>query len=324
MPTKMMTAVRPNDQDRVLRVVVASESRVHGSVMEQMFGVRHSFMAAEDSKDVHGALLYASGWFVIWLEGSEAGIEATLRRAGRDTRHARMRLIHRTRGHRALADKITLVTTQGADQPFDFARRIHAIASSGNSMTPAAIWHQLSAPCTLPPPGEAPRPKRGIAVMACDDNSSIDVLRKLGDRFASRVVYQRFADGNPASRDVGGAYVDLDLEGHSSRVQVISRRALGHRMVRESLANVKTLALLLGSRPEPAIELAASVALAANTAASMPDIQLVAPCELIARSVGEFLKRGARRPLPAEIVKLASSEIVDFLAVLADAEQVGA
>ncbi|MES2787251.1 MAG: BLUF domain-containing protein [Pseudomonadota bacterium] len=303
------------------RLVVASESRIEGSVMEELFTVRKRFLAADDSREVHAAVLHSSGWFVIWIEGPQLGVDAVIRRSMSDPRHAQQRIIHRSRGPRTLIDRLTLATTQGADRPADFGGRIRTIETDSPPPTAREIWERLSAPWTLGP--EATQSAFGaIALMGPDENSSIDVLRRLADRFGSRVVYQRFASDKPNSRDVGAAYVDLPMMGGlSTRVLVLSRKALAHRMVGDSLARVQSVVLMLGSRPAAAVELAGCVVAIANAGVALRSVQLVADGSVVVASVYEYLQASLTQPVPVEAVSIPQPFVVDFVAEIAGRHQ---
>src|SRR5207253_557465 len=157
---------RHDARAEVTRVVIASESRITESVMEELFVVRARFLAADDSKEVHAAVLYTSQWFVIWVEGPDDGVDAVLKRSAKDKRHAHLRVIHRSHGPRTLSERLTLASTQGSDLPFEFARRIHAVETASPALQPGTIWRRLSAPWTLGDPADiAAPPCRRLAVM---------------------------------------------------------------------------------------------------------------------------------------------------------------
>jgi hypothetical protein len=127
------------------------------------------------------------------------------------------------------------------------------------------------------------------------------------------MVYQRFATSDLATRDVGAAYVDLPIDGKPMRVQVLSRRALEHRMVRESLKGVHKLAVLLGPRPSSAIELADSVAGFVQATPNAPHINLLGECPEIARSVGEYLCQQLKRAIGSRITEATESRLLEVL-----------
>ncbi|MEP6789782.1 MAG: BLUF domain-containing protein [Ramlibacter sp.] len=300
----------------VARVILVSVSRVQGSVMQQLLQERNIISARGNEPGVRTALLHCSGWFVLWLEGEEMAIGKVVQRYLRDPRHAHQRELHRSHGTATLLEPMTVAATQGADTPADFARRIYRIKKDQDQSPagPAAIWEQLSAPCGLPfDAAVRPRVAGHMALVASDDPGSIEILRKLGERCLRRVVYQRFATGEQHSPDVGGAYVDIGPWTGVTRVQLLSRRALAHRMVRQSLARLQSLTLLLGSRPRAAVELAASVAAFMEAAALRPAIQLVTQCPEIASRVGELLVQGQQHAAPCAVVPVAENRLVDYL-----------
>ena len=119
-----------------------------------------------------------------------------------------------------------------------------------------------------------------------DSNGPIDVLRTLG---RGVVAYQRFANAHSRSSDVGVAYVDFRVSVRVRRVVLLSRRALGHELVRKSIAGIDSLVLLLGSRQAAGVELAQMVMSCLHTLPGRPVVHLVAPDEAAARPAAEVL-----------------------------------
>jgi hypothetical protein len=293
----------------VTRVLRASISRVSGSVMEELFEARER-AATEHIEGLHASLMYSSGWFLLWLEGSDEAVDLRLVRSSKKLRkHVQPRIIHRSKGVATLTEPMTVMTTQWPETPGEFARRIEAVEHARPAMEPREIWRRLAQPCAAAE-GE---PRRRVALVGADDTRSIDLVRKIADRFGVPMVYQRFANFDLSTRDVGAAYVDLLVEGEPTRVQVLSRRALGHRMVRESLKGVERLAVVLGSRPTAAIELADTVASFLKTTPHMPDVGLVGQCPEVARSVGEYLCRQAKRAIPGGLAQTTEAHVHEVL-----------
>ena len=59
----------------VTRVICASVSLVTGSVMDELFAIRNRVCGTTGRvPGVRGALLYASGWFIFWLEGEHEAV----------------------------------------------------------------------------------------------------------------------------------------------------------------------------------------------------------------------------------------------------------
>ena len=144
----------------VTRMVCVGVSRVEGSVMDQLFRIRNRHCESRAGARVRGALLYSSGWFVLWLEGPEAEVEAVLEAAALDPCAAHQKVIHRSRGPGFLSEPFAVVSTQGAEGPSAFGRRVYHFAREvelGIMHSPAEIWRYLSAPCLAAyEPGRAP------------------------------------------------------------------------------------------------------------------------------------------------------------------------
>jgi hypothetical protein len=293
----------------VTRVLRASLSRVSGSVMDELFAVRERAIN-EPVEGLRASLMHSSGWFLLWLEGSDEAVDTVIGRSSKKLRlHAQPRVIHRSRGPATLDEPFTILTTQWPETPADFARRIESVEHARQAVEPRELWRRLAEPCVM----DAVHPPRRIALVGTDDTRSIDFARKLAERFNAPMVYQRFANSDLATRDVGAAYVDLPIDGQTTRLQVLSRRALGHRMVRESLKGVQKLAVWLGPRPAMAIELADSVAGFVQSTSTVPEIDLVAQCAEEARSVREYLSRQFRRALPGRVAEATESQLVEVL-----------
>ena len=293
----------------VTRVLRASISCVNGSVMEALFECRQRALT-EPVEGLRASLMHTSGWFLLWLEGSDGAVDAVLKRSSKRLRlHAHPRVIHRSRGAGTLREPLTLLSTQWPEAPAEFARRIDAVERAHPAPEPAEMWRRLAEPCAL---GSGEPPRR-VALVAADDMHSIDLVRKLADRYGMPMVYQRFANSDVATRDVGAAYVDLPIEGQPTRLQVVSRRALGHGTVRESLKDVHKLAVLLGSRPATAIELADSVAGLLHAAPRVPHIDLVGESPETARSITAYLTRKLQRTLGSCVSEATESRLFEVL-----------
>lgn len=308
-PVLAAPGFHPANQMNVTRVLRASLSRVSGSVMDELFAARQRAVV-EPVEGLRASLMYSSGWFLLWLEGSDRAVDVVLKRSSQKLRlHAQPRVIHRSAGPATLKEPLTISTTQWPETPEDFARRIESVEHAQPHLEPREMWRRLAEPCTL---GTAPPPRR-IALVGADDTRSIDLVRKLADRFGVPMVYQRFASSDLSTRDVGAAYVDLPIEGEATRVQVLSRRALGNRMVRESLRTVEKLAVWLGPRPATAIELADSVAGFVQSAPAVSEIDLVGQCAEQARSVGEYLSRRFAREVTGRVAEATEADLLEVL-----------
>jgi hypothetical protein len=310
---KETTGDRPAE---VTRVICASISQVEGSVMDELLKIRNHNCGPDAAPPVRGALLYSRGWFVLWLEGDQAEVDAVIRKAAIDPRNAHQKEIHRSVGAPTLTEPLTLVATQGAEGPGAFGRRVYYFRKQwqqGLIQHPAAIWQYLSAPCTASDLHEC-QPDRHIALVSAEANGPIDLLRKLGEQFGSEVVYQRFARGMSHTSDVGVSYVDLPISGEVCRVQLLSRRALPHRMVRQTLVGTDSLVMLLGGRPAPAIELASAVAACVATLPTPPAICLVSDSDEIAATIGDMLRQQmASLTATPTLLRLPEAQLAQFI-----------
>lgn len=283
--------------------------------MDQLFELRRRVCAKSAAPAVKTAILYAGGWFVIWLEGPPSAVDAALARSARDARHAHHKVIHRSGGRATLTDALTLATTQVPDRPSDFARRIYGLKALAESQEPIALWRRLAAPCALPHhPGLNHAAGRCVALVASQDNHSIDWLTRLASRLGKRIVYQRFATSQWRRRDVGAAYLDIGTGREWTRVQVLSRGALELSVVRQSLNNLKSVVILTGNRPQATVDLVTAVTTFVKTIATSPPIHLVSE-----GGSAESLQSGARRGAPGpHMVQMSEQGFIRHLALLHD------
>ena len=156
-------------------------------------------------------------------------------------------------------------------------------------LQPQQVWRAFSEPCTLAGARPLLIPPR-VAVLASDGQRSIEVARRLADRFDHPLVYRRFAGARPGSRDVGAAYLDLPLPAALLRVLAVSRRAFAHPLVHESLRHAGRLTLLVGTQETRAMELAVGVAAFLGRADLRPAIELVAESPDVGSFVAGFLR----------------------------------
>jgi len=288
-------------------------SCVSGSVMSELFAARERALT-EPIEGLHASMLYSSGWFLLWLEGSDEAVDIVLKRTTKRLRiHTAPRVIHRSKGAPTLKEPLTLLSTQWPETQTEFGRRIESVEHMKPPLEPRDMWRLLAEPCALPNVQSVGDPIRRVALVGADDTRSIDLVRKLADSFGVPMVYQRFANSDAGTRDVGAAYVDLSIDGAPTRVQVLSRRALGHRMVRESLKGIDKLAVLLGSRPGSAIELADSVAGFVHASRHLPHIDLVGESQETARSLTEYLTGKSSRIAPSRVSHATEAHLFEVL-----------
>jgi twitching motility two-component system response regulator PilH len=263
--------------EAVTRAVVASVSRMEGSVMDQLLAIRNDICTPQRTR-VRSAFLYTSGWFIVWVEGDDEAVDEALKIAADDKRNEHQKILHRSRGPATLQERVIVATTQTPMRPTQFARWVMHMKHEGPQLEPQEIWNRLGAPCIIDSSRRpCTRPAQQFALVAADDHGPVDQLRKIGERFASPVIYQRFGLARSHSPDLGMAYVDVPAAAGAARVRVLTRRALAQASVRRSMPPVQAIVLLVGSRPAPAIELASCVADAVKNAATPPQVWLVGP-----------------------------------------------
>ncbi|MBA2964102.1 MULTISPECIES: hypothetical protein [Ramlibacter] len=298
-PTRPTAPTAQPDSETVTRIVRASRAQVQGSAMERLFAARQRVRGAGAIPGLCGAVLHVGGWYVLWQEGPPAAIEAALRPSRRSALHEPPRLVHRSTGPRTLREALAISTTQWAEAPEQFERRIEALRQVAADVQPAEIWRALSEPCNLGPVGDVPRGHCWVGLLASDDQSSIEIARRLAERCRRPLVYRRFADGEPGSNDVGTAYFDVAFRGRKLRVQAVARRAFGHELVHHSLRTPDRVALLVGDKARHAMELATGVVEFLRRATGAPRVDLVAGDAGVRSSVGDFL----RAHLPAGVTQ---------------------
>ena len=280
--------------------------------MTQLLSIRNNLAAPGTRARAKYAVLYTSGWFVLWLEGSDAVVDEALQRAAADSRNEHQKLLHRSHGPPSLRERVIVASTQTPLKPTQFARWILHMQAEGQSVEPVEIWNRLGAPCLLEISSQPqPRPAQHFAFIADDDHGPVDQLRKLGERYASPVIYQRFGVARSNSPDMGMAYVDVPVQAGAARVRVLSGRAMGRAAVRHSMPPHDALVLLIGNRPEATIQLATHLAQALRPFEKLPKVWLggatgepVAACVRLLAQVGVVaqdapLSGNARSDLPA-------------------------
>ncbi|MEJ6023933.1 hypothetical protein [Ramlibacter sp. PS4R-6] len=248
------------DDREVTRAVCASLSRVEGSVMQELLKLRNELVAPGARVRVKYAVLYTSGWLVLWVEGSEDAVRKAIARAAADPRNEHQKLLHFSRGPAGLADRVLVATTQTTLRPTQFARWVVHLIDEGAGMEPSEIWNRLGAPCLIDRSPQPQRPVQQYAFIAADDHGPVDQLRRLGEHFKSPVVYQRFGVAQHRSPDMGMAYVDVWVRRGPARIRLLSGAAMARSAVRHSMPPLDAIILLLGGRPLAVVELVTNVA----------------------------------------------------------------
>jgi hypothetical protein len=302
-----------NTPKPVTRAVCASVSRIEGYVIEEHLSIRND-ICTPGSLPVRYAFLYTSGWFILWVEGSDEGVTAAIERAAKDRRNHHQKLLHRSTGPASLRERVVVATTQTPMKPSQFARWVMQMKDDGPMLEPLEIWNRLGAPC-LVGALHAPcsRPSQQFALVVADDHGPVDQLRKIGERFHTPVIYQRFGLARRHSPDMGMAYVDVPTAQGAARIRVLTRRALAQDEVKQSMPRIDAMVLLVGTRPAPAIELTTSVAEAVRGISHAPQVWVVGPAGEPTESCTRLLERAG---VPAHRGPPAADGHVDLPALL--------
>ncbi len=264
----------------VSRLMGASVCRMPGSVVEHLLGMRAGICRLNARTGVRTAVLYSSGWFVQWHEGTREAVDDIWRRALTHPGHAHARVIHRSEGAPGLNEPLHIASLHNRDKPGDVARRLlrverqHEVELDGE---PAEIWSLLSAPCMLEPCDTALTvARRNVVAVTSEYTESVDLIKVIADRSRAPVSYQRFASGGAG--EAGAAYVDVAGSGYMTRLQALSRRALDNSMIKLSLCGMQSLVLLTGQRPHHASRLATAVASLLEGMAVRPNVRVIGTC----------------------------------------------
>lgn len=292
------TAAAGAKTHEVTRAVAASISRMEGSVMDQLLAIRNEICSYRRAR-VNYAAVYTSGWFIVWVEGSDDAVARALQALGSDPRNEHQKLLHKSRGPATLHERVVVATTQTPLRPTEFAKWVLHMKDQGRFMEPREIWNRLGAPCLVDRMGRpCTRPTQQYALVAADDHGPVDQLRRIGERFQTPVIYQRFGLARSHSPDLGMAYVDVPTGEGAARVRVLTRRAIAQASVRRSMPTVEALVLMVGNRPAAAIELATHVADTVRTLAEPPKVWLVGPAGEPTEACARLLERcGVRAQL---------------------------
>jgi hypothetical protein len=258
----------------VTRTVVACISRLDGPVMDHLLRVRNELTAPDAAAaSAKFAILYTSGWFVMWVEGSDEAVDYAVRRVALDPHNEDQKLLHRSRGRAGLRERVMVVATQTPLNPAQFSRWIAHMSDEGPSLEPVDIWQRLGAPCLIDSSTRpCRRPQQQFVLIAADDHGPVDQLREIGLKFSSPIVYQRFGLARRHSPDMGMAYVDFPVDAGAARVRVVSGRSMAQSAVRNSMPATDALVLITGNRPTAVVELSTHVADALKKLARKPQV----------------------------------------------------
>jgi hypothetical protein len=237
-----------------VRLVSASFWPAAGSPLGHLLALRQRLLQSAQARGVRLAVLHRAQWLVLWIEGTAGAVESAWQRIQRDPELEASRILHRSEGPAWLPEPVHIAAISRREEPRQVARQLAALADLPPAeVEPSRLWHQLAAPAAV-------APGRTVVLASAQEHDGIDLLRQVAQAHGSAVVYQRFAGADPAQIDSGAAYTDLLADcGCCTRVHVLSRRCLGHALVRDGLREVSDVLLLLGARAASAERLAGSL-----------------------------------------------------------------
>jgi hypothetical protein len=263
---------RPVPGETVDRVVCVSECRVQGSVFDEMHRIRERALPRNKADEVYAALLYQAGWFVEWIEGPAAGVDAVIHRAAGEPHHTNLRVLHRSRGPRRLTQPWSMAFRQDSEQSADFAARVAALAalSARQQLEPTDVWRRLSMPHSA---GPADRNHcQRVMVCSARGTQSFELVRWLGQTYDCHVTRQRLAGAYETVQDVANDYVDLPARRGAMprRVVAMARKGLQIGLFQAFLSDYSHVMLLLSGDSQHDMELVQLVIAACARLPSRP------------------------------------------------------
>lgn len=258
----------------------ASRSKVTGSVYAEMERIRASAVRNNEPEGVTTALLYQSGWFVQWKEGSGAALLRIMDRVAVDPRHESMRIIHSSRGPRLLSGPWSMAIVQVSEAPAEMSRRIAELRQAmdrGIQYPPAAVWRRLSTPMRHPGAAQQADPDVFQRIMLCSASGvhAFTLVEHLAQTHQEELVHRRFAGADRL--DVATDYVDFAHGDRIVRAIAMARNGLHLPLTRAFLPDYSHVVLLLGNDEERNVALVQRVTQACEGLVSPPALLALAP-----------------------------------------------
>lgn len=263
------------DLTPVARVVYASESNLRGSVYAEMERIRASALRHNLPVGIHTALLYQSGWFVQWKEGSSQAMTALMDHVAQDGRHRNMRIVHSSEGPRLLHGPWSMAIVLADDTWEEMTARVEAARlrmECGEQYSPPAVWRQISTPMRHAGASQLNNPDAFQRITVCDarGQASFRLVQWLGHANKVAVVHRRFA--GEEGLDVGTEYVDFMDGDRFARVIATARKGLQLPLTRAFLGDDSHILLLLSGSAQHDLSLVHRVVEACSRMATPPAI----------------------------------------------------
>lgn len=278
----------------VVRVIYASRSEVRGPVLDEMRRIRDQAVANNLSDGIRVALLNMNGWFVQWIEGPSAGVDALLARVAGDMRHHGLVVLHRSEGRPRLFRPWIGSIVQSADSDRQFALRVWAQLehyNQGEAVEPAVVWGRLSAP----PAPDMPRPHGHQAramLLSAQGAQAFDFLDWLTRHEQRTLVRRRFAGSADDVPDVESDYADFPDHGpRGLRLTANARKGLAMGMTHAFLPSCAAVVLLLDGSAQRNTRLVDRVLLICRQVHHSPLIMGWGTSEQVSTEVQELVER---------------------------------
>lgn len=254
---KALRGYHPVPSETVDRLLYASQCCVQGSVFDEMHRIRRRALSRNRADNVYAALLYQAGWFVEWMEGPAAGIDAVMRRCAQEPHHNNLTVLHRSRGPRRLTQPWSMAFRHDSEQAEDFGQRVSALGAlnTRNELEPSDVWRRLSMPVSA---NAADRDShQRVVVCSARGTQSFDLLRWLAQQHGRPVTRLRLAGAYEKVQDVANDYVDLAAGrgAPARRVVAMARNGLHIGLFQAFLANYSHVMLLLSGDDRDDMEL---------------------------------------------------------------------
>lgn len=303
----------------VVRVIYASRSLVHASVLDEMRRIRNHAVVNNGPADIRVVLFHTNGWFVQWMEGMADGVEQLLARVSKDMRHRDLMVIHRSEGQPRLFRPWIGSIVQAVESERQFEARVLAQYrrhNQGEQAEPASVWTRLCSPYArdMPRPwGRNPK----VMLLSVQGTLAFNLLEWLTLHEQRTLVRRRFAGSVDDAPDVESDYIDLPEHGpRGLRLIANARQGLAMGMAHALLPDHAAVVVLLGSSPERNQRLIERVLVACRQVHHNALIVGVGSREQVSEALGEAVMRQGM-PWAGVVAQGASPDAAAIWAALA-------
>jgi hypothetical protein len=262
--------------DVVDRLLFASLSCVTGPVFEEMHRIGDRAIQRNVPDGVYVALLYQAGWFMEWMEGPPAGLEAVLQRvAGRPPPPRAARRAPQQWPPASYPTMVDGLSQRHQDDESVCVARAGPWQSGRSAgLEPAAVWRRLSMPLKNEGGARiaASDSYQRVMVVSARGTASFDLVHWLGERYESEVAPLRMTGVHSRVRDVASDYVDVGGGKGASlrRVVAMARNGLQLGLTQAFLPDYSHLIVLLSGDARHDADLMCTLVAACSRMAHRP------------------------------------------------------